>query len=68
MQLNRIKDVKLYHVKERVDEQWMLCPLCDSKLSGCHIGEYCSSEGCHYVDGVAWLNEEEFKKFKDKIE
>jgi Zn-finger nucleic acid-binding protein len=60
--------VKLYTVKERIDGNWKLCPLCDAELSGCHIGGYCSNEGCHYVDGVAWLDKVEYKKFKDKVE
>lgn len=68
MQLKQRKDVKLYHVKMRLDGNWKLCPLCDDELSGCHIGDYCSNESCHYVDGVAWLNEEEFQKLKDKVE
>ena len=68
MQLKRRLGVKLYHVKGRLDGRWMLCPLCDYKLNSCHIGDYCSNEECHYVDGVAWLDEDEYKKFKDKVE
>ena len=45
-----------------------LCPLCNSPLKGCHIGEYCGKEGCPYVDGVAWLNKTQVKKFKNKID
>ena len=44
-----------------------LCPLCDSPLKGCHIGEYCGNKGCPYVDGVAWLTKQQVKKYGDKI-
>lgn len=62
------KNVKLYNIKDRPDGNWMLCPLCDSRLRSCHIGVFCGTEGCHYVDGVAWLNESEAERFKDRIE
>jgi len=60
--------IHLYNIKERSDGNFNLCPLCDSKLDSCHIGVFCSNEPCPYVDGVAFLNETEYKKFKDKVE
>lgn len=29
----------------------MDCPICQSPLSGCHIGEFCSNPECRWVDG-----------------
>lgn len=68
MQLKLRDKVKLYNIKDRTDNNSTLCPICDNTLNVCHIGVFCSTEGCHYVDGVAWLNDEEFLKFEDKIE
>ena len=58
----------LYNVKPRADEDWTLCPLCDSKLKSCHIGEYCGDEKCGYVDGIVFLTDEEYELIKDKLE
>lgn len=68
MQMKLRKKVKLYNIKERPDGNWKLCPLCDSELDSCHIGVFCSSKKCRYVDGIAFLTKGECKKFKDKIE
>lgn len=43
------------------------CPVCGSELDGCHIGEFCSNDDCHYVDGRAFLTEEQSIKLKDSI-
>ena len=43
------------------------CVLCGSKMSGCHIGEYCSNQKCGYVDGWADLTDEEAENYKEFI-
>lgn len=68
MKMKLRRKVKLFNIKEREDGDSTLCPLCDSKLSGCHIGVFCSDEKCHYVDGVAFLNAEEQRRYSKKID
>lgn len=43
---------KFYNVKERIDGNFNLCPLCDTELKSCHLGNYCGNEKCGYVDGI----------------
>lgn len=58
---------KMYMVKSHSNHN--LCPVCESRLSGCHIGEYCDNEKCegNYVDGYATFTSEQAKRFKDII-
>lgn len=56
---------KFYTIKS--GEDWTKCPLCGSKLEGCHLGDYCSNDKCSYVDGLVRLTDEEAVKFKDKL-
>ena len=61
-----MKNKKLYTVKDfPIDNK---CPLCGSKLAGCHIGDYCSNKKCGYVDGIACLTEKQAKRLKNKLE
>ena len=57
----------LYWIKNHPTDH-NLCPLCEAPLKGCHIGDYCSNDGCGYVDGVCWLTEEQVKKFGNKVD
>ena len=60
-------------MRKKVLKQWYWvqikdynkCPICNSPLAGCHIGEYCSKKGCCYVDGMAFLTSVQAKKYKD---
>lgn len=61
------KGTHLYWIKVHPKDV-TLCPLCNTPLSGCHIGEFCPTKKCPYVDGVAWLTPAQVKKFKDKID
>lgn len=56
-------NIKLYSIKSHPD--FRLCPLCNSVLSGCHVGEYCDK--CDYFNGYAWLTKKQAKKYQDKI-
>lgn len=67
MKMKLRKGTHLYWIKNHPKDV-TLCPLCNSPLSGCHIGEFCSKKNCPYVDGVAWLTKAQVKKFKNKIE
>lgn len=40
----------------RSDDKHDLCPICDSKLEGCHIGEFCVNNSCRWCDGSAILS------------
>lgn len=56
---------QLYMIKSNINPN--LCPLCNSELKFCHIGEYCSNDECSYVDGYANLTKKEALKYKDKL-
>jgi hypothetical protein len=56
-----------YSVKDHPTDHTK-CNLCDSPLTGCHMGSYCSNEKCNYVDGSAWLTEKEAFRLRDKLE
>lgn len=54
-----------YPIKSGPD--WSKCPLCNSNLQSCGVGVFCSDDNCPYVDGHAWLTEEQAQKFKNLI-
>lgn len=57
---------KCYSIKDN-PKGFSFCPLCDSELSGCYLGMFCSKKECPYVDGIAWLTPAEAERFKDLI-
>ena len=40
------------------------CPLCKSELKHSHLGEFCETKKCTYMDGTAFLTDEQYEKFK----
>ena len=66
MKMKLRKGTHLYWIKNHPTDV-ALCPLCNSKLAVCHIGEFCSKKYCPYADGVAWLTKAQVKRFKNKI-
>jgi hypothetical protein len=57
---------KLYWIKDN-EKDSSLCPLCSSKLDSCHIGCFCSKPKCPYVDGGAFLTDNQAKKYRKHI-
>lgn len=43
------------------------CPLCHAKIKYCHVGSYCDTYLCGFVDGMALLTKEEAEKYKSII-
>ena len=60
-------EIQYYWVIPRKDGNSSLCPLCDSELKHCELGEFCSDKKCSYFDGRAALDRAGYEKFKDKI-
>lgn len=49
-----------------IDSKGDKCPLCNLTLASCHLGEFCNSKGCAYVDGMAWLTKKQAEKFQKR--
>lgn len=59
------KKTKLYLIKDRLDKQYNLCPICDGILYHTGNEEHCSR--CDFANGMVRLTPKEAKRHKNKI-